>query len=271
MYTLPQQPQTIWEILKTSCIAIKVTFFKILPIPLFFLLLMIVAMGAAFYLKDNKITSQLVGLIFNLLQLAAYACLYYRIILLITENTNLDWESHIKIGVKRILPLLGLSILWMLFSLPGILLIVLKKYYFPSTISFPIIEILGFVYLMYIFIKFIFSVPLVSIPGHGVWSAMTESAKLVSGNFFRTAFLMIGVLIFLMAVLVAMIGLIFALNAPGEAEILKFMLFIALPIIAICSPLIMQIYAVFTVVVMNDLRIRKGSTGAGTKTTTVTV
>jgi hypothetical protein len=261
MYTLPQKPQTLLEILKTSCIAIKVTFLKVLPITLFFLLLMGVNIGSVFYLKEDKMMDQLVNLITYVLQIVAYACLYYRIILLIDENKNLEWGTHIKMALTRVFPFLGISLLWLLFLLPGILLVVFQSY-FATTISFPVVGILAFLYSIYIFVKFTFSVPLVSIPGYKIWDAMAESAKLVSGNFFRTAFLMIGFFVFIMAVLCAVGGIFFILRSSIEAGILEYIFVIFLPIALICSPLIMQIYAVFTVVVMNDLQVRKRSTSS---------
>lgn len=244
MTDLPQTPQTVSQLFMIWLKVTQDTFFKVLPYTLFFLVinLLSVYLNDHVALSNSKITMVSYLVTFQVLECFAFASMFYRIISLLLEKKDFSFEVITLVGLKRILPLIGFSLTLVLLASPGLI-----AFMFPQI---PFLRLLAAAYWFFLLIKLYFAPALICIPGKGIWEAMDESALLVKEHFWRMVVLVL-MMVLIIVGLTATILLIGGILPPE-----KYLLFKSIAMIVL-FPVFHQIIAVYTVVILNDLRQRK--------------
>ncbi len=265
MFELTQNPQTIGQVIKTWIEASKKTFNKVLPYTLFMIPINLVNafFNESTILANTKLAKFFIVFSLQIVAIFAMTCMIYKVISVLLEKKDFSFTEIAKVAEKRVFPIVGLVLIWLALLSP-ILIIAFIDPLFPS-----LTLLIAVPYYLFIAVKLYLSFFIICFPGKGIWEAMDESIKLVQGNFWRVA-LFIATIFFIIFTFLAMILIMQfwlvhisgfeTVNSTGQGETISALshrlIAILLPIL---SAFVYQLATVFGVVVLNDLRQRKGT------------
>ena len=204
MYQLATQPQSIGKVLDNSMRLFTASFSKI-----FVLVLIMVVVSAAPYLMEPTLnfdfeqpTSTTYSLItifwfipMLIIIFTCYGAIYARIGA-IMHNRELSLLDSLKIGIKKLVPIIVASLLYVLAIFGGMILLIIP----------------GFILML----TLLFYMPLIASEDEGILSSLKRSHRLVWGNWWRTTSVFVVPGFIIIAVLLLMVSIIgIAIGIPN--------------------------------------------------------
>jgi len=242
MYEYPTEPQTIGKVLDSGVKLYLFSFDKVIGFAIaaaFFSQLPNFFTGNINQTQDPEVVLQFLAsygwlfVVFMVVAIIFYNALYYRMNSAVRTPEE-DFATALAVGVRKLLPVIGALLLYMLAVTVGMILLIV-----PGII---------------LSLSLFFYNALIIIDNEGVISSLTTSHRLVWGNWWRTAavFLIPGVII--MAVFIVL-GFIFAIVLGFLGETLST---VGLELTSmIFNALLTPLFIAIVLVQLNDLKLRK--------------
>lgn len=174
MLELPQQPQSIGKVLDTGFAIARHSYKRILPLSILYALLtqlpalmMPSAPGVAAGNDPASLgTGILIAVIISLFGgIIVYSAIIYRVDRIV-HSDGASTGAALRVGLRKLLPLIGFGMLYMLAVSLGFVLLVI-----PGLI---------------LMVTLMFALPLIVVEDRGVFESFGQSHKLVWGNWWRT-------------------------------------------------------------------------------------
>lgn len=240
MFQLATAPQSIGEVLDSTFKLYKHSFGKLLGLILIYAILANVPSIISAFTGGNMGMMSMAGLISLIPVMIVcgilYAALLYKTNALAINDSDAA-ERSVQVGVRKLLPLIGLGILYMLAILLGSVLLII-----PGII---------------LMLSLAMSIPLLVIDDEGVIESLKHSHRMVWGNWWRVAVIFTVVMILYM-VPSALVGGVagFMLAAGGAVDGAAMELaFTALTVVV--QIIFMPLMFASTITVFHDLKSRK--------------